>query len=292
MKNKRGNYLCGTFLCFFLAVFVIYWTTNNSLSIVFPNQSIEEKISELDGQKHRIIILMPGEYEQIVHLRDNNVHLIGFSKNKTVIFCKSGRYDDSPIFAYGNFRLSNLTVKMFVDESINWQPTYLNFPEDYPGYALHIEGDNIQPDSMATAVIKNCDFYSEASTAVGMGLHNNQTVSFIHCNFVRFCKKKSYKRDNYRGAFLVHCSPTEADQNELLILKDCYFYSNYGYIGIIRGDLEGSSAMEITAINNQFWSAEMGEDCLVYLTGESRINEASQGNTATNLNYREGVDNK
>lgn len=120
---------------------------------------------------------MPGYYKEHILLDDVDVALVGLIKDKTIICDDSGKYENSPLMAYGRFNLYNLSFRMTIDESVNkWKPTYNKWPEDYPCYALHIEGDNRDINEKSIAKIYNCDFYSEANSSLGMGLHSNQTV--------------------------------------------------------------------------------------------------------------------
>lgn len=71
----------------------------------------------------------------------------------------------------------------------------------------------------------------------------------------------------------------------MLIMKDNKFYSNYGYTANILGSLPGGKKMKILAIDNHFYSEELGEDSFLYDIGETTLLQDSRYNSATDLNY-------
>lgn len=289
--EKRIHILFGGWCILVLIAIMIHTFENYEVFVVYNdckdnNSCLSDTIEEVDKNKHSIIVLLPGVYEDNILLDDLDVTIIGLNKQKTVIINESGRYDNAPIVAYGKFGLYNMTVKMTLDKANGWEPTYQNWPEDFSGYALHIEGDNGNTSVLAKAIIKNCIFYSEANTAIGAGLHNNQWVTFEDCDFIRNCKVNSFKWDNCKGAFVAHCSNEAGDINQKLILYNNYFYSNYGYAGNIMGSLPGGEGMSILAIGNNFYSEEMDEECFFYDKGDTELLPESKNNNVNCLNAK------
>lgn len=229
------------------------------------------------------ILIYEGVYDEVVYLRNkHNISLKGVNRDKCIIKNTTGQYYATPVMVNGDFTIENLTLRM---EENGFYPEYTdNVFATYPGYALHIDGNSKDISKETTGRIRNCTCYSEAFPAIGMGVNQNQTIIFENCDFVRNCTKDYFKRDNWRGAFVGHSSNYPTAPNQNLIIKNCIFKSNYGYAGNIRGNLGDSSAFTLTAINNTFYSDEMGRDCFDYTVGQSHLHHMSNGNTATNLN--------
>ncbi len=235
-----------------------------------------------------IILLHPGIYEEIIVIPDNDISIIGLDKEMCIIKNTSGIYKNTPIYAYGDFLLSNITVEMTTENAGDWVAIYSD--EDvggtYPGYAIHIDHRNeIETGKMHRAHIINCSFYSEAFSAAGIGINNNQIIEFVDCEFIRNTVDDTYRQEFCPGALFVHASNYES-KNEKLILENCEITTNYGMAARFYMTLPGEKDAEIMAINNAFWSEELKTgDCIEYDKGESRLNKKSSGNSANCLNY-------
>ena len=248
--------------------------------------SIQDAIDNIDNGG--TIIVFEGVYDESLTIPNTDISVVGTDKKKCIIENTTGKYKNAPIYAYGNFVLANLTVKMTLKNVCDWIPTYdsNNVLDTFPGYAIHIDHRILdEEDTMHFAKIVNCDFYSEAFPAAGVGINSNQTIEFVNCTFERNSIDSMYWADNWKGAFVVHCAGCEA-MNEKLILRNNQFFSNYGYAANFIMNFEGETGTELTAINNSFWSEELqSSDCVDYLKGKSKLNKNSAGNTAHVLNY-------
>lgn len=238
------------------------------------------------------IFLKNGIYEEVVSFKGdyNSVILTGEDINNTIIRMSSGKYIDSPLVVWGKFLIENISIEMTIGGVGGWHPSYSDsdVANTYPGYALHIDGASRNVEETAKGLVRNCYIYSEAFPAVGMGLSKNQYITFDNCEIARNCTNDVYKKDNWRGAFLCHNS-TEAEhvENQNLILKNCTFKSNYGYSCHLRLNLAAGNSSEnfnLTAINNSFYSDDLGQNSCYYEKGDSILNPISNGNSDEDLN--------
>ena len=233
------------------------------------------------GFSSGVIHLKEGVYEEVVNIQNTlDITIIGDNQDRCIIISKSGKYYDSPMFVCGNFELRNLTFKMTLENVGDWVPSYTSQTE-YPGYAIHIDGQSRDTNSIAYGRVSNCTMYSEAFPACGMGANQNQYVIFENCRFVRNCTNDNFKRDTHQGAFIGH-SGDGVNQN--LIIKDCVFISNYGASGNIRTDVGNPEHFTLECINNTLYSSENGLNSFDYTKGNSVLSPLSHGNTAENLN--------
>lgn len=234
-----------------------------------------------------VIMLHPGIYEEVVFLRSkHNISIIGTDREQCIVVNKTGKYCNSPMVVSGDFELRNLTLRMTLDNTGSYIPSYnsSNIFVTYPGYALHIDSDSKDKTKNAIGRISNCTCYSEAFPSVGMGVNQNQTIIFENCEFIRNCTNENYRRDNWRGAFIGHSSNLTTAANQNLIIKNCTFESNYGYSGNLNASLGDSANFTLKAINNTFYSDESGVNSFEYNKGLSTLHPMSHGNTALNLN--------
>lgn len=270
---------------------IIYETGPKTIIVSQDNTgnytTINEAINNAAGGD--TILIYSGVYDEVIVIPDNNVSLVGVDKDTCIIRNTTGIYKNAPIYAYGNFTLENLTVKMTLENVGNWYPTYdtNNVHDTYAGYAIHIDHLNENEDgTIHNAKIINCNFYSEAFPAAGLGVNNNQCIEFINCTFTRNTENDIYFKDNLKCAFFAHTSNYECI-SEKLILNNCKITSKCGYAAKFLMTLTGEKEAEITAIDNTFWSDELQTgDCVEYIKGESKLNENSKGNSAQCLNIQ------
>lgn len=261
--------------------------------------SLNDAFDYVEQGSDVFVLLKEGVYDEVVNVNEKykNVTLLGTDKEKCIIQNTTGVYKNSPFLISGNFRLENLCFKMTLDNVGTFVPTYDGSNSDtvfetFPGYALHIDWQSLNPDEPAYGLIKDCKLYSEAFPCVGMGLSKNQTVEFDGCEMVRNVIDDRYYILNggtvtnaWLGAFLCHCAGDTGSPNQLLILRNNSLSTNKGKAGLLRSDLPGGSDMTVLAQNNTFCSATDGADSLEWWE-QKNLHEDSFGNTATNLNNR------
>lgn len=233
------------------------------------------------------IVLKEGVYNEVINVttKFNNFILEGVSRDLCVIQSTSGKYKDSPLLVSGNFTIRNMSVRIQNDTS--WRPTYNtdDVSNTFPGYALHIDQPSLNDTKLNYGLVENCVLFSyDAFPAVGMGTWKNQQVEFRNCKINRWVTDNVYKNDGWQGSFLCHSSNYSDHPNQHLVLVDNTFECNYGKSAHIRGGLGEPSHFNLYAVNNTFYSYELGHDSVEYEKSTSVLHPASYGNTATNLN--------
>lgn len=250
-------------------------------------KTIQSAIDSFAKGSNVHIILREGVYEEVidVNTRFSNFILEGVSRDRCVLQSRTGKYKDSPLLVSGNFTIRNMSLVIQNDTS--WRPTYdtNDVFNTFPGYALHIDRPSLDDTKMNYGLVENCVLFSfDAFPAVGMGTHKNQQVEFRNCKINRWVTDDVYKRSGWQGSFLCHSSNFTGNSNQHLVLVNNTFECNYGKPAHIRGGLGEPSDFNLYAVNNMFFSHELGHDSVEYEKSTSILHPASYGNTATNLN--------
>ena len=241
--------------------------------------TITEALSHFFYGDEVTIKLGKGKYNEVLNIGNKyDLIIMGEGADNCIIYNESGMYRNAPLTVSGNVFMENVGLYMYAND--NFVPD-ISSQDTFAGYALHIDGDSRNINGFNYATFINCKFYSTAFPAVGLGTHQRQTIKFNNCEFIRNCTNDNYKYDNWKGAFIGH-PDNGSEQN--LIFKDCYFESNYGKSGNLRTDVGEPYNFNLTAINNTFYSNELGCDSFEYTTGQSVLHDSSHGNTSTNLN--------
>lgn len=229
--------------------------------------------------KRKTIELYPGDYEEVALLASNQfVDIVGKNKRTTKIIDKSGDYANCPLQVSGEGFFKDFTVIANHDNVTGSLPATTS-------YAAHIDYVGA-----GTLIFEDIDFESYQNSAVGIGMHQNQTIIFRRCRFYI---------DSTRGAaFYAHCNVNSGVTNQRLILEDCVIISEKSDAirlddsNIIFGDGLGNE-MEVTFINNYFYSIAKGSPSIViyndpiseeYLCGHIKLDPMSHGNNIDILN--------
>ena len=288
---RLKQYIYFFLLTAFLMVCVRALDRTRMVSKLVGYKTISEAIAS--SKEGNVIIVFPGTYDEIVQLRDNDIRLIGVNKDKCIIQNTTGIFDNAPLYAYGDFSVSNMTIKMTLENGADFIPTYEGrfIGTTFPGFAVSIDHENStrNPHEIHIGNLTNCVVYSEAFPAAGVGLNENQRVIFDKCKFVRNVSddKKSFFIDGFTGAFMGRSS-NYAVENQYLEIRNCYFSSNGEFAASFLMTYAGEKGAEITAINNAFSSEN---NMVEYDKGESLLNAASRDNTVDCLNansYEDG----
>ena len=141
----------------------------------------------------------------------------------------------------------------------------------------------------------NCIFKGNAHSTVGIGLHNNQTLRFVNCEF---------HHTNLIGAncMFAHNNPFPANGvNQKMEIINCQFYVYGGTNIMVLNDAawtyqDGQKVDNGTTfkfINNTFFS-DLGEPTIALqpepfgvgkITGNVKLHKSSVGNSIDILNY-------
>lgn len=293
-KNKQGLYIL-----FILTVISVFTAEKSFYDIFFQNDrkemlensilvsnsneevnNISLKIDEIINTKKKTqILLEPGEYKEVIDLRANKfVNIVGLPNKTTKIIDKTGDYYSSPLNISGDGYFKNLTFVANHDEVNGVMP-------EITSYAVHIdwagEGD---------LLFENSTFISYQNSAVGIGMHQSQTITFKDCIF--------YTNSDYGASVYAHNNVSSGVTDQLLIFENCLFISEKGDSlrlddsNIIFDDGLGND-MTVKFINNYFYSKEkkrgtffafnkpIGKETL---SGRIKLDQSSSGNNIPELN--------
>jgi hypothetical protein len=211
-----------------------------------------------------------------------NISIIGLDKHKCIVKDDSGNYDTPPAEIAVNGTIANIIFIATHDAST----------EDFnvASYAVHI--DNRPLDSNGYHMIfDNCDFISEQTSGVGIGIYKNQTLEFVNCTFINNASLSYKPNADYSelyaklGAFFVHTSMGYDEGNENLIVRNCKMLSKEcERVLLIRHNDDDVNSFTFEAINNTLWS--FGSNSVGYYEQNLPVNMKpyNHGNNAEELN--------
>lgn len=268
--------------------------SNKSIYIVDKNgngdfKTINEAVNyckPIATKENRITIqINPGIYDEVVLVDDSWLSFVGTNRDTCIIRDTSGKYANSPMRITGDFYLANLTFIANADNvDPNWSPTGYNpggsVVLDYPSYALHIDGDTSHVDSVGRIV--NCSFYSECFQAIGIGLHNTQTLIIENCSIVRNTTRDDFLDNQYNGAIGCHSTLNENEKYQSFILENCDIKYNHDY-ALQLYKYHSTSPMTVKCVGN---TLESGGSNLVYFRNCTNeiITSTSHGNNSHDIN--------
>lgn len=234
---------------------------------------------EAKGYTQKITLLtMPGIYEEVIDLKQNtNISIVGVNRKDCIIVDKSGEYANSPLMISGSGYIANLTIIQNHDNN----PSFTS-----PGYAVHFDYTGA-----GETIFENCRFESYQNAAVGIGMHQDQTLKFKNCEF--------YKDGTYNGGSLYFHNQTESGiTNQRLVIDNCRIVSKQGRsvsitdANIGHGDGLGND-MTVEFINTMAYSEELGKSSLYIgnpptvtggICGSIVLSAKSYGNNMSELN--------
>ena len=169
--------------------------------------------------KHKqpsIIHILSGIYYEFIKYTDYcNCSFIGECKETTIIYSRSGKYEEAPLTVQGDLTIENLTLK--VDSSKN-----SSFTENTnPAYALHIDSPNVE----GTTVVRNCNLISYVNAGLGCGTRQNQSIIIEDTNIYNYRNIGEY---GYKMGMLYHNSATNGHINQNIKMKNVKAYSKNG----------------------------------------------------------------
>lgn len=229
--------------------------------------------------KRTTMDVFPGEYIEVLGLSGNRyIDFVGRNKSTTKLIDKSGDYQKCPLQISGDGYFQNLTIIANHDNVTGDMP-------QPPSYAGHVD----YPGT-GTLIFEDVDFESYQNSAVGIGMHQDQTVIFRRCRF--------YNDSDYGASFYAHCNTNSGVTNQRLILENCVIISENAVAmrlddsNIIFGDGLGND-MTVTFINNYFFSIAQGKPVVTmynppisseHLCGHIKLDPMSHGNNIDILN--------
>lgn len=187
-----------------------------------------------------------GVYEEVIDLRYNtNVCIIGENKKECILINKSGLYANSPLMVSGENYIKNMTFIANHESNPSFSAPY--------AYAMHY--DYTGPGE---TIFENCRFESYQNAAVGIGMHQDQTLKFIDCDM--YSDSSVYDG----GSLYFHNAVASGVTNQHLVIERGSIYSKTGYAvkaddaNIGSGDGLGNE-MDVTFIDVSIHSDVYGE---------------------------------
>jgi hypothetical protein len=236
------------------------------------------------------ILLPPGTFSHIKLPQHTYASIIGTDKYKSIIRDDSGDYEKCPVYVQSSAYFANLTL-LSTHDDIPDAPI-----DSVYGYAVHADGG----EDGSIVEFNNCILISYQNAAIGIGMHNYQTVKLVDCELYSFAPLTSEMLKN--GALFCHSNPDAGVVGQKLIIRNCIVHSQNGksfYINDANwtvGDKSGSD-MEVEVINSTFDSDAYNE---LYgnsslntddkgdgnqLSGAIKLSKMSHGNNLAELNY-------
>jgi hypothetical protein len=243
------------------------------------------------------VLIPPGTFSRVKLPQHTYASIIGTDKYKSIIRDDSGDYEKCPIYVQSNAYFSNLTLLSTHNDNPD-SPV-----DSVYGYAVHADGG----EDGSIVEFNNCILISYQNAAIGIGMHNYQTVKLVDCELYSFAPLTSEMLKN--GALFCHSNPDAGTVGQKLVIRNCVVHSQNGksfYINDANwtvGDKSGGD-MEVEVINSTFDSDvyselygdssintdDKGEDN--QLSGAVKLSKTSHGNNIEMLNYNKPLWNK
>lgn len=204
----------------------------------FDYQTIQSAVDAApDGST---ILVMPGEYQESLHLWNRKLHIKGFSRDSVIVKYSSGDYSNPP-FELAKGIVEDITIKTIGNT--------LDEGAVAGAYCVHIDNASETNESLQ---FKNVRFVSEWRPCVGIGLRQNFRLSFINCEF-----------ENIGGqeAFYCHEEQSSNKSNQYIELIDCSLKS---------GNYPTITLQETPALENNDATIRM-QRCIVKRSGTNAV---------------------
>ena len=239
------------------------------------------------------IIVYPGIYNEKIIIHNSYISIIGTNKQYCIIMNDKGDYDNAPIFASGNFYISNLTIKATHDGTPNFVE---NRTDDYKigAYGIHIDYSNYANTDEKIGTVENCIIYSAQNQAIGIGMEKNCKYIIRNCTLINDTPDRMYElytRPLKTGALGCHRGYFDGNSfYQILEVSNCILKVNKG-VSIQLGPFKTSSTgMEEHFYNNMLWSDTLGKADSSILTYTElpytsyELSEDCYGNNVSALN--------
>lgn len=284
--------ILGTSLNFGFALTTSFYTVSSGFPIKIVDKNgrgdfatISDAINGTnDGDT---LLIMPGTYFEKVKMWGKNRHLVGLSKENTIIASTSRYYNNEPLQA----NIGSVTNLTFI---AGYGLTPIEDDTSSTSYAIHIEYANSDPFEF---VIDNCNIISNVAPAVGMGVRYNQTVKVRNSRLETKAKNMySSVYDNYFNVGGIFChndaSGSGLGTDGRVEVTDCELKGVLTAITLQSQD--NGNTLICRFVNNLLWSTQNGKTDAVtirtpatqgHLAGSDVLLDAmSFGNNVSELN--------
>lgn len=210
-------------------------------------QTALDSVTDDSADKPYIFYIMPGTYPAFTMLYTNStrsvrrvsarfISLIGIDTSRTIIYDNRGNYDYPPGEIWTNGIIKNLSFVNQTDAEHHTQVQNRDM-----AYAVHSDFGTCQTR------FENCEFWSNAGPAIGIGTWNDEKIEFYNCRFTCECDGAFGSKGH--GAFFCHTSTRDNATNQRLIVHNCIAIAphetNGSRLAIISGYTGGSYDYEL-----------------------------------------------
>jgi hypothetical protein len=185
------------------------------------------------------IYIKDGVYYESVKINGLNVHLVGESREGTVLKYLGTQYANPPL-EMSNGSIENMTIWAITESGASGGG----------GYCLHCDNEASANKSLTC---RNVKFQNDYYQVVGIGLQPHFTLSFENCEFI--------------GQFYAHdCAKNFQDlTGQVLRLTDCAIYTENQALGAIRMQSQERSGAEATILFQRCIVKNVGSSTIVYM---------------------------
>ena len=210
------------------------------------NAAIAEAKKYCNTNNRVVILIFGGTYNEEINLLANpGIDIVGVGD---VIVQYASVYPNSPLHTTGRGYFSNIYFRALSSTT--------------PSYAMHIEA---QEDNTASSItLEDCNFFSDAQSAVGIGLGTNFEVTLKGCNLISTAGSGLYCH-NYPGPAtnqVINCvdclvsGTTDIHVDDALLLAGGSVGQGYFTVNVIGGTGYHNSVALKVAANTvyKYWS--------------------------------------
>jgi hypothetical protein len=246
--------------------------------------TINEAVKSIndDGASNPYTILIyPSVYKEVVSIYGGrHISIIGLNMKDCIIRDDTGLYENTPLQVQGDCLIENLTIIATHDDNPSMPHT------GNKAYAIHIDYEGA-----GITTVRNCRLISYQSSAIGAGLHQDQTLFIDNCELASFTPNASswdessdWTTTPSYGALFVHSATDSNITEQVLTVKNCMVTSANKRACAFSNSPDGTSNMEINLINNNFWCADGNADSTITEWYNPVYSGRSFGNNVNKLN--------
>lgn len=273
----------------------ISYTKDNIITVGKGKQyeTIQDAIDNANDSEnnHVTLLVYPGIYKSFTLTRKRNepltfdnvkpryISIVAIDKFNTIVKEDTGEYPNATEIH------TNGIIKNIYFSATHENPVSSPESNRRKSYAMHCDFRGINDASM-NLQFEDCIFESYNGPAVGLGVHQDQTIKFKDCQFY------SHSTPDYgglmnHGAFYAHSSTLANKMNMKLIIDNCRIYTDNSMQGsLIVQHLSTGGQFTLTAINNIIVSYANPPFKVSFHNNNGKVilSDESFGNNSANLN--------
>lgn len=199
------------------------------------------------------------------------VSIVGVDKKTCIIKDDSGNYLTPPAEICTNGVIKSLTFIATHEKEV-WES------DKRKSYAIHSDFNTQQ------LMIEDCILKSYQAPAIGIGLHQNETITLKNCELYSYAELNYGGLYNY-GALFCHSAELANTLNQNLVLDECKIYHANSYALRVQNSLLENSKITFTSIKTNTYSGGLGDKC-IYMNGITDVEQTpdSFGNYHSEFN--------